>query len=325
MNNEKLFIAIGMISDEKIMKSETVIFKHKQETRTWAKWISVTAAACIIIALAFTVLPNIRQTSENPPFSNEGYLPPRAEGDNLQIKLTFEEMIGYSTHIVTAMFVGPEKVDNLDVLRFTIVDVMKGQLENETIFVIAPDYDYDGTIIELRYFPGETYTLFLERNTSLYYSSDRYVCLSVSEKDKTDEEKTRDILRRYADGSLTLGIEIPDEYGSGFTMSDDIADILRVSSDIHEIEVLSVFVESTHAPTTVYNCRINRTMLGSPESSEILIVFFNDSVEINGEYIVLLVQVDEGSLIYNLSSKNSVYTLQEAAKIPELAVFLEAS
>lgn len=68
-------------------------------------------------------------------------------------------------------------------------------------------------------------------------------------------------------------------------------------------------VESTIRPTTVYNCTVAGTIKGTPENDgNIMITLINDTVEIGGEYVCMLVD-SEGSKIYTLAAKNAVYSV----------------
>jgi len=44
----------------------------------------------------------------------------------------------------------------------------------------------------------------------------------------------------------------------------------------------------------------------------------NETVEIGNKYLIMLAGTEEGSTLYTLSSKNSVYLWDEALRIPEL-------
>ena len=227
--------------------------------------------------------------------------------------LTFDEQIQNSTHIVEAAYEGKTKTDNLDTLLFKVVNTMKGKLSDEKIYVIA-ESGGEGSVAA--YVKDDVYILFLERNVSLYYTNDRYVYLASSTKAKTDISYINDVLAKNPGNA-------PDQYGYIFTVSDKISEILDVSASIFEVEILSVFVESKYAPTTVYDCRVLSTVRNVPESGIIQIVFFNDTVQTGDHYIVLLADTEKGSTIYTLSSKSSVYTQSDAIEISELGKLLE--
>lgn len=227
--------------------------------------------------------------------------------------LSYEEVIRRSTHIVEAEYAGKAKTDNLDELCFKVVSIIKGDITDETIYVTAGSVEDEA---EKGLSNGIIYTLFLERNVSLYWSHDRYVSKVISTKDETDINYVNKVLAENPGNA-------PEKFGYNFTTSDDITEIINISANVFEVEVLSVFVEGRYAPTTAFSCRVLSTMKNEPESGICEIVFFNNTVEIGGRYIVLLAETEEHSSTYVLSSKNSVYTQEEAMAVPELAELLK--
>ena len=227
--------------------------------------------------------------------------------------LSYDEVIRLSTHIAEAEYAGKAKTDNLDEFCFKVVNIIKGGIADETIYVTAGSVDVE---TEKGFGGGKIYTLFLERKVSLYWSHDRYVSNTILSEAETDINSIERVLAEDPG-------KAPEKFEYPFTTSEDITEILVASANVFEVEVLSVFVESKYAPTTVFTCRVLNTMKNEPELGIFEIVFFNDTVEIGGRYIVLLAETEEHSMIYALSSKNSVYTREEAMNVPELAELLK--
>lgn len=66
MKSEKLFRAIGQISDEKIAEADAVILTTKSINSAWLKWALPSVAACLIIVVAIFALPELSINPENP-------------------------------------------------------------------------------------------------------------------------------------------------------------------------------------------------------------------------------------------------------------------
>ena len=111
-----------------------------------------------------------------------------------------------------------------------------------------------------------------------------------------------------------------DHYGVEYTLSRDVKEILEATECVFAVEPVSAsFPEGRGAVTWL--CRVRAALRGQPVYREIHIVFFPGDVEEGKEYLVLLNQVDGGTL-YVLSSRNSVYPLEEAEEREEFASLL---
>ena len=93
MNNEKLFRAIGDISDDKIMEADTKRAGRKFTGHAWHRWGMVAACLAIALAIAVPLLP--RETSGNQPGGETVLEPAIAEvailHDDLNIYYVDEE------------------------------------------------------------------------------------------------------------------------------------------------------------------------------------------------------------------------------------------
>src|SRR5699024_5997537 len=187
----------------------------------------------------------------------------------------------------------------------------------KTIYV-QPESEQDVVV----YKENEMYMLFLEKNSSVYYEHDKYVQINnikVSANDHNWDpyhDQAQTILDKHSD-------TVPSSYGSEYTHSTNINDILEVSENIFVVKIKDVFSKSNIGPTTVYQSSVIKTIRNTPsDSGNILITLFNDTVNIGDEYVVLLADATDSAPVYTLSSKNSVYTLEEAQAIPELEMLL---
>lgn len=71
---------------------------------------------------------------------------------------------------------------------------------------------------------------------------------------------------------------------------------------------------------------MRETILNEPaDGGDILIPILNDTVAIGGEYLVLLNDAAKTAPIYTLVAKDSIYALDAAKEIPELAEVLSSA
>jgi hypothetical protein len=265
------------------------------------------AAISIIIFLVVFVGKNVQTDAES--IQTAGIISNAVSNDYDRVNYTYEEIIQRCTNIVEVTYEEAVNIDGLDELKFAINNQIKGSISDSVIYV------QDSYNLNAEFKKNKTYILFLEKNISLYYTHDRYVMIEGKPSEKVDIDYVQDILS-------SSKIATPEKYGYNYTESAEMDDILAVSANIFEVEVLDVYVKSKYAPTTVYNCQVKRTLRNEPESAQILIVFFNDTVKKGENYIVLLADTQGPSKIYTLSSKNSVYTINEAEKSPEISTLL---
>ena len=241
--------------------------------------------------------------------------------DANKISLSYPEIVSQATHILNAEYLGTETTEYGTELMFRPTTLYKGEIEDEIIYVsLFLDEDKRQ---EANYDPGTRYLLFLEKNKSVYYEHDKYVQLGELYIPETEEAWNV----YYEEMQTAIETErsvAPESYGNEFTNSENIKEILAIANHIFLIEVESVYVESTKAPTTVYECKVKKTILNSPlQEGSIFITFYNDTVEIGSEYVVLLSDATKTAPIYTLASRQGVYTWEEAEQIAELAELLE--
>lgn len=272
----------------------------------------------VVLLLAIYVSIKVNPNNKNPLATNENGNGVEAEND--EIELSLNEITSQATHIVDAKYVGEYQSEYGNELMFKPVKLLKGEIntnDEKTIYV-QPESEQDVVV----YKENEMYMLFLEKNSSVYYEHDKYVQINnikVSANDHNWDpyhDQAQTILDKHSD-------TVPSSYGSEYTHSTNINDILEVSENIFVVKIKDVYSKSNIAPTTVYQSSVIKTIRNTPsDSGNILITLFNDTVNIGDEYVVLLADATDSAPVYTLSSKNSVYTLEEAQAIPELEMLL---
>jgi len=226
--------------------------------------------------------------------------------------LNFEELVSGATHILNAEYIGVHSSEYQTSLMFKPNRLIKGDVKDNIIYL---NFNLSSRYEEIKYTAGENYLLFLEKNRSVYREHDIYVqrgehyISSTSNDWENFHEQTLDIMSR-------LKSTAPEVYGNEFTTSSSIKDILNVSPNIFKVEIADIFTESTITPTTVYKCNVINVIQGNTfDTKDVLITLFNDTVKIGEKYVVLLADSRESHPVYTLSSKNSIYTWEEALKI----------
>lgn len=274
-----------------------------------------TMALCLISFIVVNMMNNNKDTKIPKTIIS-------SEADH--IELSFDEVVSQATHIIEAEYIGGFSSKSGSELMFKPVKLLKGEIDTdvESAIYVQPlsinSAQETGT-----YKTNGTYMLFLEKNSSVYYEHDKYVQLGelyVSSSDSKWDQYHAQIqtaLTKFSD-------KAPLDYGVEYTISTDIKDVLQTSKNIFVVRIEGVYAKSTVTPTTVYSCSVIETLKNTPDNNgDILITLFNDTVDIGGEYIVLLADATETTPVYTLSSKNSVYSLKEGKVIPELEKLLK--
>lgn len=202
--------------------------------------------------------------------------------------------------------------DQYSDLEFEIVSVLRGNVNEKSIFVFQEK------------------TLVLERHSLVYYEHDRYFLtgdLYLPRKNLSDStmygqslhlhsesldlkyKTTRDLL----DSIDAVVKDVPVEnafFGSRFTKSDKIADVVNFADTVLVVKPVELLSENEIDRTVVYKCEVLDVLDGELELDAILVVFFAESVKTGTDYIVNAVRVEPNSLIFTLASReNSVAKL----------------
>ena len=225
-----------------------------------------------------------------------------------------DAMIAKCTHVIAAKYAGRVPAYCDEELEFIPVEVLKGTVEEPGVHVQA-----GSAYFQYHKEPeaGEAVILVGNRHTSIYYPHDIYTVGAILKDTPEERERIEEVLRTAPPVERT-------HYGPEITYSDDMEDILAATGLVFLVEPTAVGDHGVYAPTVLCKCRVLQAYVGQPIYSEINIVFFEDTVAVGNEYLVLVNQIDDGN-IYNLSSRNSVYTLEEAMKIEELRALMESA
>ena len=220
-------------------------------------------------------------------------------------------MIAKCTHVIAAEYAGRVPAYYDEELEFIPVEVLKGTVEEPSVHLQAGStyfrYNKEPEV-------GEAVILVGNRHTSIYYPHDIYTVGAILKDTPEERKRIEAVLRTAPPVERT-------HYGPEITYSDDIEDILAVTGLVFLVEPTVVTDHGVYAPTVFCKCRVLQAYVGQPIYSDINIVFFEDTVAVGNEYLVLVNQIDNGN-IYNLSSRNSVYTVEEAMKIDELRALM---
>lgn len=240
------------------------------------------------------------------------------DGDSL-IKKN-EDALRFATHIADAELKKKKGNEYL----FQIKKIIKGSFdENEKEIWIKGEH-----LPEEQIKKGETYLLILERIVSVYEDNGgfwTYIAPSFV-KENDDEWKT---LHDKAEKMVQEGSGEKEPFiGTRCIMSDDLNEVIDFSTYIFKIKPQTIVYDNPNEKSgrKAYSCRILSIMKGTPSyKGDIITSFYDNTVELGKEYIVLLECADGDSKVFPLSSRNkSVFSLEDAAGIPELNKLIQS-
>lgn len=265
--------------------------------------------------------------------------------------LSFENVIVQCTDIIEATYVGRTENTAFSELEFTVNQVLKGGTTEDTIFVTEQMMYIELEGQDLTYLSGnytyevgQTYLLLLERNISIYYDHDRYMLLGdvyIPLSETAESLMYGEMLDLHSDSGAafhsandvlsyveTYLASMPvlyqedfvEYYGTEYVESQNPADIIACSGYVFDVEVGELLVEGVYAETETYYCTIRNILKGTLTSEEldarIYVVFFeSDNVSPGDTYILMLNRADTASLVYTLSSENSVVAVEDGMEI----------
>lgn len=268
---------------------------------------------CAVVCAFFTSLSS--DNSEN----FEDSLPTPVSANNIQaVKWSYEEFAQHSTNIILAKYnetIITEPVKGYPVIEylFSVVSQLKGKIDEDEIFVRVTSRDNAPYISTEAFLDRSEQLLLLSKKASVYQPHDYYLLNGNNAADDIGNIDT------FADEITAVDLSAQHAPRIDFTRSDNMDDVMSVSENIFEIEITDTYLEGRYAPTTTYRCSVKNVIRGLASSSDILITFFNDTVEVGKSYIVLLPYEDADCKLYSLSSpEKSVYTLKEAAQISQI-------
>lgn len=313
MKIPKIANAVGQIDDDLIVGAAECRTK-----KNWIRWGSLAACLAVLIITAAAVRPLLTGGGgEDSAGTDAPHQQTHLHGD--RITLSVEEAMSRATHIMSAEYLGTYVTQYKTELMFAPKDVMKGTLDADDSEVIYVMTDTEET--SPAYTEGKQYLLILDKHISVYYEHNKYVPLgelTVSESDSA-WAKYCDQATQFADSSA------PEAYGNLYTDAQTLGEIIDFSSNIFVIRVDSVLQEGLFGPITAYRCTVTGTVKNTPaENGNILLTMFNGTVEVGGEYLVLLADATESAPVYTLAAREGcVHALETIASVSELQELLE--
>ncbi|MDE7193724.1 MAG: hypothetical protein K2O14_07105 [Oscillospiraceae bacterium] len=234
-------------------------------------------------------------------------------------QITLEEAISESNCVVRAKYVSFDEFDEYVDYRFRVIDIYKGSADEEIMIRWGKEFSDETE----RVFDEGEYILPLKYVNSVYYD---YPYYNVVGHIVIPCDTDGGIQAVAVDGIM---METPSELSSVDRAAalvasvEDTSDIFfkdYIHSDIPEEiaegseYIVKVVVNDNPSRTGsdrgIYSCDVIESYKGDVLDS-IQVLLFYDSVEAGGEYYLFLSK-NEKSVYYTISSKNSVYSADNA-------------
>lgn len=280
----------------------------------------------ILIIVVFSSITGCTNKVKEPMFSTE-----------LEY-MTFDKSVLEAYCVVLATLDNIDEGETLRLYNFTLTEVLKGD-GMPTNFSVTEGYgeyyveqlNHSYTSIEPKYKVGNEYLLILSKLSSVYLDEDEYMDVSdvLIEVGKNDELLQTSMYHLPTDLSFKNLSELKSKvqqnlknskkieaYGLPFSKSDNIDEIMEVTQHVYHVRIGGITIESKKSNRDTYLCEVIETIKGT-EAKEIQVTLFKETVKIGEEYILLL-NKGENSLLYALSSKNSVRDIEEKSNILSL-------
>jgi len=250
----------------------------------------------------------------------------RVYSQAMRIYMDFDTVLDKADVVLIGQVDKVTEFPQYDEYDVNIIDIKKGNVsKNLKIrnYLYDYSYNYNGNELSGRtstnYSKGEQYIFALQHIWNVY--EDKYVILadtyiplnSVRDSTILSEKISEDInpvsyIENYTYKSSGSG----DKLSIDYIQSNDVRDIIEYSDYIAEVKVVELYRETE--VSDVYSCKINNTIKGSINTTEdgtVLIPFFKNSVKLGESYIVNLTSDTTDTIIYTLSSKNSVMDVSD--------------
>jgi len=255
---------------------------------------------------------------------------------------SLDDALSNSNCIVTAKLEQIIESNDYREYLFKLTDTIKGTMNLES-FYVQEGYGYHSvqtanfsySTLDSQYSIGREYVLVLSKTISVYFDKDIYMVSGDifieldSDKNITSytryhepEEKgfkTLNEIITYVELNIPLDND-PKVYGMPYTKSEEIEDIVNASEYIVKAKIINIHTEGRTNRNT-YKCKVSESIKGLT-SNEILVILFKDTVAFGGEYLLLLNKDNEDSLIYTLSSVNSVVDIDLDKNLVEEIIML---
>ena len=259
--------------------------------------------------------------------------------------LYFEDYLETVTDLVEGRFVSSTQEGALIYCIFEAVNDLRGNGLNGTVTVrykpadcTFADANGEFSTYDAKFIAGTTYLLPLIRATSVYidgysyYFSADSLIIPVQDYEQSAELygtplrghiKTQEAMEAFDNGELAGYIletirDNPRVFGTPYTESTDIAEIVGFSDHVLKVTVGVKIQDGDSGDRTTYKCRIDEVLKGDiGPDLEPWVVFPAGKAEQGGTYIVAVCEVDSPTFLV-MSSKNSVFDCSEYDTLKEI-------
>ncbi|MDR2728873.1 MAG: hypothetical protein LBB56_07050 [Chitinispirillales bacterium] len=252
--------------------------------------------------------------------------------------LVFEEALTeYTTDVVVAKYVSqkPFGKDSIE-YEFSVIDRVLGNAPDK-IYVYASDesgYNLEGLFTDSNYLLALEYIWYpgsLVNEDGYLFNQGLVIDLKTPSRSKMAGGALARRSARLDFNNNNLKKETIISYVKELTKnntpkrefikSERIEDIVNNSENVLIVEVLEKgkFLSdgmSDWATTDKYYCTVIETIKGNISvNSNVFMVFFADTVKPGEQYIIAIQPVEEGSNMYNLTSKKSLFKMEQLDEI----------
>jgi len=256
------------------------------------------------------------------------------------VHVSFEDALLFSTDVVIVRYVERRPFgETLIEFEFAVIDRVLGDAA-DTIFVYAT-YDYAPTG-DMAFNRGTNYLLVLNRlqGATLSTHEDGYTfihnliinldtpALSTMYNEPLSTHSTEIDFEdsTLAKEQIIIFVESKTENNSPareHIRSDDIVDIVNYSPYILIVEIseprrlVHEQVTRDWMETDIFFCTVVRALKGETDigTDEISVIFFAYTVQVGEQHIVAVERVTEGSTTFELSSRNSLFGMEQLYEI----------
>lgn len=234
-------------------------------------------------------------------------------------QITLEDAISESNCVVRAKHVSFDEFDEYVDYRFHLIDIYKGSADDEIIIRWGKEFSDETE----RVFDEGEYILPLKYVNSVYYDYPYYnvvghIVIPCSTDggiqavavDGVMAEAPSELSSVDKAAALVASVEDTSEIFFKDYIHSDVPEEIAEGSEYIVKAVVNDDPSRTGSDRGIYNCDIIESYKGDvPDSIQVLL--FYDSVESGGEYYLFLSK-NEKSVYYTISSKNSVYSADNA-------------
>lgn len=259
----------------------------------------------------------------------------------IKINYTLEEIIDLSNCVLEVKLNKISEETQIRKYYFDVIKVIRGEKVPNPICVQEP---YQDTIVidsnisystqTSHYEEGSRYIVILSKFSSVYEDDDRYnffgdMLIKLDQNDnvvsfqknyqdiKNSPYKQKKDFEKFVSKSEK---QKPKSNGIPFTKSTQPKDIVEASKYIVKTNIFSIENDESDSNRTIYRCKVTEVLKGKINNgdTEVLIAAFKNTVKVGEDYLFMLNAATDTSIIYALSSKNSVVSLTDTKKVEQI-------